>query len=108
MKVAKLYGMLQPDESETAAVRADFFIDLDKKIRLIMCYPPNVGRNMDEIIRAPTALQTSDKYKVAMPLGWKPEDKVILPPPKTLAEMEARITDDTCKKVDFYPATKDI
>jgi peroxiredoxin (alkyl hydroperoxide reductase subunit C) len=108
MKVSKLYGMLQPNESETAAVRAVFFIDPDKKIRLIMYYPLNVGRNMDEIIRALTALQTSDKYKVAMPLDWKPGDKVIVPPPKTLAQMEERIADDTCEKVDFYLAKKSL
>ena len=69
--------MLQPNESETAAVRAVFFIDPAKKIRLIMYYPLNVGRNMDEILRALEALQTSDKYKVAMPLDWKKGDKVI-------------------------------
>lgn len=60
MHVAKLYGMLQPGESETAAVRAVFFIDPKGKIRLIMYYPLNVGRNMDEIKRALLALQTSD------------------------------------------------
>ena len=42
MKVARLYGMLQPNESETAAVRAVFFIDPQQKIRLIMYYPLNV------------------------------------------------------------------
>ncbi|MDP5101007.1 MAG: peroxiredoxin, partial [Nonlabens sp.] len=83
MKVSKLYGMLQPNESETAAVRAVFFIDPAKKIRLIMYYPLNVGRNMDEILRALEALQVSDKFKVAMPLDWKKGDKVIVPPPKT-------------------------
>lgn len=108
MKVSKLYGMLQPNESETAAVRAVFFIDPTKKIRLIMYYPLNVGRNMDEIIRSLTALQMSDKHKVAMPLDWKPGDKVIVPPPKTLAEMEARLQDDTCEKIDFYLAKKSI
>ena len=108
MKVSKLYGMLQPNESETAAVRAVFFIDPSKKIRLIMYYPLNVGRNMDEILRALTALQTSDKYKVAMPLDWRPGDKVIVPPPKTLSEMEARMKDDTCEKIDFYLAKKEL
>lgn len=108
MKVSKLYGMLQPNESETAAVRAVFFIDPKKKIRLIMYYPLNVGRNMDEILRALTALQTSDKHSVAMPLDWKPGDKVIIPPPKTLEEMEARLADDSCEKVDFYLAKKSI
>src|SRR6056297_3144800 len=108
MSVSKLYGMLQPNESETAAVRAVFFIDPSKKIRLIMYYPLNVGRNMDEILRALKALQTSDKYKVAMPLDWKKGDKVIVPPPKTLAEMNTRLNDDSIEKVDFYLARKEL
>ncbi len=108
MKVSKLYGMLQPNESETAAVRAVFFIDPAKKIRLIMYYPLNVGRNMDEILRALEALQTSDKYKVAMPLDWKKGDKVIVPPPKTLDEMNTRLKDDSIELVDFYLAKKEL
>jgi len=104
MNVSKLYGMLQPNESDTAAVRAVFFIDPSRKIRLIMYYPLNVGRNMDEILRVLEALQVSDKYKVAMPLNWKKGEKVIVPPPKTLEEMEARINDDSLEKVDFYLA----
>lgn len=108
MKVSKLYGMLQPNESETAAVRAVFFIDPNKKIRLIMYYPLNVGRNMDEILRALKALQTSDEYGVAMPLNWKPGDKVIVPPPKTLDEMNQRLNDDTCERTDFYLCKKEL
>jgi peroxiredoxin (alkyl hydroperoxide reductase subunit C) len=108
MKVSKLYGMLQPNESETAAVRAVFFIDPKKKIRLVMYYPLNVGRNMDEILRALEALQTSDKYKVAMPLDWKKGNKVIVPPPKTLDELNDRISDDSLEKVDWYLAKKSI
>lgn len=98
MKVSKLYGMLQPNESETAAVRAFFFIDPTKKIRLIMYYPINVGRNMDEILRVLEALQISDEHKVAIPLDWKKGDKVIIPPPKNLAEMN----DNSCERIDFY------
>jgi peroxiredoxin 2/4 len=108
MKVSKLYGMLQPNESETAAVRAVFFIDPKKKIRLIMYYPLNVGRNMDEILRVLEALQVSDKHKVAMPLNWKKGDKVIVPPPKTLDELEARLKDDSIEKVDFYLAKREL
>lgn len=108
MKVSKLYGMLQPNESETAAVRAVFFIDPSKKIRLIMYYPLNVGRNMDEILRALEALQTSDKHKVAMPLDWKKGDKVIVSPPKTLDELNERIEDESLEKVDWYLAKKEI
>lgn len=108
MKVSKLYGMLQPNESETAAVRAVFFIDPNKKIRLIMYYPLNVGRNMDEILRSLKALQTADKFKVALPLDWKPGEKVILPAPRTLDEMEARMADNSVEKVDFYLAKKSL
>lgn len=107
MKVAKLYGMLQPGESETAAVRAVFFIDPTGKIRLIMYYPLNVGRNMDEIKRVLSALQTSDEHKVAMPLNWKKGDKVIVPPPKTVADMEER-EKSGYEMVDFYLAKKEL
>lgn len=102
MKVSKLYGMLQPNESETAAVRAVFFIDPSKKIRLVMYYPLNVGRNMDEILRSLYALQVSDKQGVALPLNWKKGDLAIVPPPKTLDEMQNRLDSDFDEKVDFY------
>ena len=108
MKVSKLYGMLQPNESETAAVRAVFFIDPTKKIRLVMYYPLNVGRNMNEILRSLEALQVSDANGVAMPLNWKSGDKVIIPPPKTLDEMNERINDTSCEKVDFYLCKRDL
>ncbi len=107
MKVSKLYGMLQPGESETAAVRAVFFIDPNGKIRLIMYYPLNVGRSMDEIMRALLALQAADKYKVALPLNWQPGEKAIVPPPKTIAEMEERLNSDY-EMIDFYLAKKPI
>jgi peroxiredoxin (alkyl hydroperoxide reductase subunit C) len=105
MRIAKLYGMLQPGESETAAVRAVFFIDPAGKIRLIMYYPLNVGRNMEEIKRALLALQTSDQHKVAMPLNWKPGDKVIVPAPKTLEALAERKKSDL-EMVDWYLAKR--
>ncbi|MGY6521715.1 MAG: peroxiredoxin [Mongoliitalea sp.] len=107
MSVSKLYGMLQPGESETAAVRAVFFIDPNGKIRLIMYYPLNVGRNMDEIKRVLVALQTADQNKCAMPLNWTPGEKVIVPPPKTVAEMLEREASDY-EMVDFYLAKKSL
>jgi len=105
MSVAKLYGMLQPGESETAAVRAVFFIDPNKKIRLIMYYPLNVGRNMEEIKRALQALQTADANACAMPLNWKPGEKVIVPPPKTMEDLDKRLNSDL-EMVDFYLAKR--
>ncbi|HLV45608.1 peroxiredoxin [Myroides odoratus] len=108
MKVAKLYGMLQPGESETAAVRAVFIIDPTGKIRLIMYYPLNVGRNMEEIKRALLALQTSDEYKVAMPLNWQPGNKVIVGAPKTLEGLKERKADTSLEQVDWFLAKKSI
>jgi len=108
MKVSKLYGMLQPGESETAAVRAVFFIDPAGKIRLVMYYPLNVGRNMEEIIRVLKALQTSDEHKVAMPLNWKPGAKVIVPPPKTITELEDRESNSSYEKIDFYLCKREL
>ncbi|MGM0944575.1 MAG: peroxiredoxin [Bacteroidota bacterium] len=107
MSVSKRYGMLQPGESETAAVRAVFFIDPAGKIRLIMYYPLNVGRNMEEIKRALIALQTADKHKVSLPLNWVPGEKAIVSPPKTVSEMIEREASDY-EMVDFYLAKKDL
>lgn len=107
MKVAKLYGMLQPGESETAAVRAVFIIDPEGKVRLVMYYPLNVGRNMAEIKRALLALQTSDANSCAMPLNWEPGDKVIVPAPKTLEALVERKNSDL-EMVDWYLAKRSL
>ena len=107
MSVSKLYGMLQPGESETAAVRAVFIIDPEGKVRLIMYYPLNVGRNMDEIKRTLVALQTSDTNKCAMPLNWQPGEKVIVPAPKTVAALTERKNSDL-EMVDWYLAKRSL
>ena len=58
--------------------------------RLILVYPMNVGRNIQEILRALTALQVADANKLSMPANWIPCEPGILPVPKTFAELEAR------------------
>lgn len=80
LKVAKLYEMIHAAESVTEAVRSVFIIDPNKKIRLTMTYPMNVGRNFDEIIRVIDALQLGDEKKIATPADWRPGDDVIIPP----------------------------
>jgi len=68
-------------------VRAVFIVDPKSTVRLIIYYPQEVGRNMDEILRAVKALQIADKYGVAMPAGWPQNElignKVLIPPPAT-------------------------
>jgi peroxiredoxin (alkyl hydroperoxide reductase subunit C) len=80
LEIAKLYDMIHPDQSETAAVRSVFIIDPAKKIRLVMTYPMSVGRNFDEILRVIDSLQLSDRCTIATPANWKVGDEVIIPP----------------------------
>ena len=54
-------------------------------------YPMSTGRNMDEIIRLIDSLQTVDTHKVATPANWRPGEAVIVPPPKTQEDAEARV-----------------
>lgn len=107
MKVAKLYGMIQHGESDTSAVRAVFFIDPKRKIKGIMYYPHNVGRNMDEIFRVLKAMQISEKHNVVLPLNWQPGDKVIVPPPRNVEDMVEREKSDY-EMVDFYLAKRSV
>jgi len=80
MEVAKKYGMIQPGESNTKAVRAVFIIDPKGIIRTIIYYPLSLGRNFDELYRALLALQTADAFSIATPADWRPGDDVIVPP----------------------------
>jgi len=90
LEIAKLYDMIHPDQSETAAVRSVFIIDPAKKIRLTMTYPMSVGRNFDEILRVIDSLQLTDSHKVATPVNWQKGDKAIIVPSLSDEEAKAR------------------
>ncbi len=79
MEVAKKYGMIQPGESNTKAVRAVFFIDPKGVIRAVIYYPLSLGRNFDELYRALIAMQAADAFSIATPADWRPGDEVIVP-----------------------------
>jgi len=107
MTVSNKYGMIHKGQSSTAAVRAVFFIDDKGIMRGMLYYPLSNGRYMPEIIRLIKAFQTTDKYHVATPANWQPGDKVVVPAPKTAAEMEKRPTEGyECK--DWYLCFKKI
>lgn len=86
MNVAMKYGMIQPNQSETSAVRAVFVIDPQGIIRTIFYYPQSTGRNFAELKRVIQALQATDEHGVATPANWQPGDAAIVPPVKTTAE----------------------
>lgn len=106
MNIAKRYGMIQPGESETAAVRAVFFIDPKGIIRAIMYYPLSLGRNFDEIKRVLVALQTTDAFGYPTPADWCPGDEVIVAPPKTMDAAEKRVHEKGIHLHDWFFATK--
>ncbi len=90
LKIAQLYDMIHPNESETATVRSVFIIDPNHKVRLIMTYPMSVGRNFTEILRVIDALQTGDQYGVACPADWQVGGDVIIPPSVSSADAEKK------------------
>ena len=93
--IANKLGMLHPGKG-TNTVRAVFVGDPEGKVRLVLYYPQEIGRNMDEVVRAVKALQISDKNHVAMPANW-PEnnligDRVIIPPPSSQRDAAERLS----------------
>ncbi len=82
-EVAEKLGLIHPKKG-TNTVRAVFVVDPEGKIRVILYYPQELGRNIDEILRIIEGIQISDKNKVALPANWPNneliKDKVIIPP----------------------------
>ena len=93
MEVSHLYGMVQPGESNTQAVRAVFIIDPQSKVRALLYYPLSNGRNMDEIKRLVIAMQHSDEHHVATPANWQLGEDVIIPPPGSCGMAKDRVNE---------------
>ncbi len=98
--IANKLGMLHPGKG-TNTVRAVFIVDPKGKVRLVLFYPQEIGRNMAEVVRAVKALQVADNNGVAMPANW-PEnelirDRVIIPPASNRKDAAERL-----KKYDGY------
>jgi len=110
MEVARKYGMIQPGESSTKAVRAVFVIDPKGVIRTIIYYPLSLGRNFDELYRVVVALQTADAFGIATPADWRPGDDVIVPPAGSCGvakdRMDGKESGVTCH--DWFFCTKKI
>lgn len=92
LEVAKLYGMFHPKADPRVTVRSVFVIDPQKKVRLILTYPPSAGRNVDEVLRVLDSLQLTDGRKLTTPVDWRPGEEVIIAP---------SVSDDDAKKL--YP-----
>jgi alkyl hydroperoxide reductase subunit AhpC len=86
-KIAELYDMIHPNASDMFTVRSVFVIGADKKIKLMITYPPSTGRNFDEILRVVDSLQLTSKHSLATPVNWKAGDDCIIVP--SLSDEEA-------------------
>ncbi len=104
MEVAHKYGMIAPRVRSTAAVRSVFFIDPDAKIRAIITYPMQLGRNFSELKRILVGLQTIDQHHVALPADWLPGEDIVVPAPTTYDGTKREMEGLTC--FDWYFCTK--
>ena len=91
--VARLYGMIHPNASDSMTVRTVFVIGPDKRVKLMLTYPAATGRNFDELLRTIDSLQLTANHQVATPANWKNGEDVIIVP---------SVSDDDAKKT--YPA----
>ena len=97
--VSTQLGLIHPAKG-TNTVRAVFIVDPKGTVRAIIYYPQELGRNMDEILRAVKALQISDKEGVAMPANWSENelvgDEVIIPPAADEETAKKRLKEYEC------------
>lgn len=113
--VAKTLGLIHPGKGSNT-VRAVFVVDGEGAIRIIFYYPQELGRNMDEILRAVKAMQVSDKHGVAMPAQWPDSEvvgknHVIIPPAKDVKTARQRFVDAKAGKfkcLDWWLCHKEL
>ncbi len=109
--VAKKLGMLHEGKGSNT-VRAVFIVDPKGITRLVLYYPQEIGRNIDEILRSVKALQTSDKEGVAIPANWPNnsliKDRVIVPPAKTVKDAEKRLKSKDHECYDWWLCHKSL
>ena len=89
-EIARKYGMISNNISNTETVRNVFIIDPNGIIRVILVYPMNVGRFIPEVLRIVQALQIADSNNASTAANWLPYQPVIVPMPKNFTELEKR------------------
>lgn len=103
--VAQKLGLIHPGKG-TNTVRAVFIIDAESKIRTILYYPQELGRNMDEIVRIVKAMQIADENKVAMPANWPNNElmsnHVIIPPATDVESAKKRLEQSKAGEFECY------
>ena len=108
-EIARKYGMISNDISNTETVRNVFIIDDKGIIRTILVYPMNVGRFIPEIIRIVQALQMADCMNSSTAANWMPNQPVIQSIPKTFEQLEERNNqiEDNRNGISWYLSFKE-
>ena len=86
LEIGRAYGMIDDRSASSATMRSTFFIDPAGIIRATLCYPHNVGRSTEELLRLLAALQRVSAEPVLTPEGWQPGERVLQLPPEHPAE----------------------
>lgn len=109
--VANSLGMIHPGKGSNT-VRAVFVVDTEGIIRIILFYPQEIGRNMEEILRIVKILQISDEHKVAVPANWPNSelvgDHVIVPPATDVETAKKRLADKSHECYDWWLCHKSL
>ena len=108
--IARKYGMISNDVSNTETVRNVFIIDDKGIVRVILVYPLNIGRFVPEILRIIQALQMADCTNASTPANWMPFQPVIAPIPQTYSQLEERVEEIGKNRngVSWYLSFKDV
>lgn len=100
LEIARAYGMIGSDSPDAASVRATYFIDPEGALRASTCYPTEVGRSVDEMLRILAALQRTDHTALLTPANWQEGDDLLRAPLHTI---DAVLESDTPS--DWFYAT---
>lgn len=80
-KISGQVGMNEEGLDKFQTVRGVFVLDPSKKVRATICYPTQVGRNFDEVMRLIDALQLTEKNReIVTPAGWTQGCNVLVKP----------------------------
>lgn len=90
LEIARAYGMIDADAVDASSVRATYFIDPQGILRASTCYPAEVGRSVEEMLRIVTALQRVEREPgVLAPAEWKPGEDLLRVPRHALSDVMA-------------------
>jgi len=85
--IARAFGMVAAQDSDSAAVRTTFFIDPKGVIRAMTCYPANLGRSIPEMLRILDGLQAIDAKGALAPANWQQGEPLLKAPSQSLDEV---------------------